>query len=158
MPIVPAITSRRSFLTATGGVAALAAVIAPRGANAATLSEVERANEKVVNDFCAAWSTLDADELGRYLADDATFRAVESSPRVEGREAIIGGFRSFLSSARSARIEMLRSTVIGATVLNERIDHFDTGDDQLSFHISGVFLVVDGKIQEWQDYTWPEVD
>jgi len=76
---------------------------------------------------------------------------------MEGREAIIGGIRDFLSSARSVRFEMLRSTVIGNTVMNERIDHFDTGDDQLAFHISGVFLVIDGKIKEWREYQWPEV-
>ena len=152
------IPSRRSFLAATGSVAALAAFIAPRETKAATLSEVEKANEKVVDDFCAAWATLDPDNLGSYLAEDATFRAIESSPRVEGRDAIIDGLRGFLSSAKSARFEMLRSTVIGNTVLNERIDHFDTGDNQLSFHISGFFLVVNGKIKEWQDYTWPEVE
>ena len=151
------VPSRRAFLTATGSAAAVAAFMPP-GASAATLSEVERANEKVVNDFCAAWATRDPDQIGSYLADDVSFRAIESAPRTEGREAIIGALRDFLSSARSARFEMLRSTVIGNTVMNERIDHFDTGDDQLAFHISGVFLVIDGKIKEWQDYTWPEVD
>ena len=30
------------------------------------------------------------------------------------------------------------------------------GDNQMAFHITGFFLVKDGKIQEWQDYTWPE--
>ena len=148
--------SRRAFLTATGSAAACA--LLPRGASAATLSEVERANEKVVNDFCAAWVTRDPDQIGSYLSDDASFRPIETQPRIEGREAIIGGLRDFLSSARSARFEMIRSTVIGNTVMNERIDHFDTGDQQLAFHISGVFLVMDGKIKEWQDYTWPEVD
>ncbi len=157
MPTPRDAPSRRAFLTATGSAAAVAAFM-PRGASAATLTEVERANEKVVNDFCAAWVTRDPDQIGSYLAEDASFRALETAPRTEGRAAIIDSLRSFLSSARSARFEMIRSTVIGNTVMNERIDHFDTGDDQLAFHISGVFLVIDGKIKEWQDYTWPEVE
>ena len=98
------------------------------------------------------------DKLGSFLAEDATFRMIESSPPVNGRDAIMAGIKGFLANAKSARFEMIRSTVMGNTVLNERIDHFDMGDNQMSFHISGFFFVKDGKIQEWQDYTWPEGD
>lgn len=154
-PIHSALASRRSFLAATGSAAAVAAFVRPNVAHAADMSEIEKANEKVVNDFCAAWETLDLDKLGSFLADDAVFRMIESTPRIEGREAIIDGIKGFLATAKSARFEMLRSTVIGNTVLNERIDHFDMGERKMDFHISGFFLVKEGKIVEWQDYTWP---
>ncbi len=155
-PVHSALATRRTFFAAAGTAAAVAAFVRPGKADAAEIGDIEKANEKVVNDFCAAWETLDADKLGSFLADEATFRMIESSPRVEGREAIVGGIKGFLANAKSARFEMIRSTVMGNTVLNERIDHFDMGERQMAFHITGFFLVNDGKIQEWQDYTWPE--
>lgn len=152
----PFISSRRAFLTATGSAAALATFAASNETQAADQSDAEKANEKVVNDFCAAWATLDTDKLGSFLAEDAVFRMIESRPPVEGRDAIIGGFKGFLATAKSARFEMVRSAVMGNTVMNERIDHFDLGDNKMSFHITGLFYVADGKIKEWRDYTWPE--
>lgn len=155
-PIHSALASRRSFIAAVGGAAALAAFVRPQAAKAAEIGDIEKANEKVVNDFCAAWETLDSEKLGSFLADDATFRMIESRPRVDGREEIMNGIMGFLANAKSARFEMIRSTVMGNTVLNERIDHFDMGANKMAFHITGFFLVKDGKILEWQDYTWPE--
>ena len=149
-------TSRRFFLGATGTAAV--AFAAPRDASAAPLNQVEKANEKVVNEFCAAWATRDADKIGSFLAKDATFRMIETSPPTKGREKIMAGIKEFLAKAKSARFEVLRSCVMGNTVLNDRVDHFELEDRKLSFHISGFFLVVDGKIKEWQDYSWPKVD
>ena len=83
---------------------------------------------------------------------------IETSPRTEGRKAIMSGMKDFLARTKNARFEVLRSTVMGNTVMNDRIDHFEMEDKKLAFHISGVFLVIDGKIKEWQDYTWPKVD
>ena len=148
--------SRRGLLGATGaGALTLAAESA---ASAAPISEVEKANEKVVNDFCAAWKTRDAAKIGSFLAKDAVYRMIETSPPTKGRDAIMAALKDFLGKAKSARFEVLRSTVMGNTVLNDRIDYFELEDSKLKFHISGFFWVVDGKIKEWQDYSWPKVD
>ena len=147
-------TTRRFFMAA-GGLGAALALVHSTPAQAASLSDVEKANEKVVNDFCASWASLDVDKIGSFLADDAVFRMIESSPRIEGRENILNGIKGFLASAKSANFEMLRSTAMGNRVINERIDHFDTGERQNAFHITGFFLVKEGKIVEWQDYTMP---
>ena len=148
--------SRRGFLGATGaGALTLAAESA---ASAAPISEVEKANEKVVNDFCAAWKTRDAATIGSFLANDAVYRMIETSPPTKGRDAIMAALKDFLGKAKSARFEVLRSTVMGNTVLNDRIDYFELEDSKLKFHISGFFWVVDGKIKEWQDYSWPKVN
>jgi limonene-1,2-epoxide hydrolase len=48
--------------------------------------------------------------------------------------------------------------VLGNTVINDRIDRFENAEKKMEFHISGFFYVADGKIKEWQDYTWPKVD
>ena len=148
--------SRRGFLGVTGaGAFALASA---SDAAVAPISEVEKANEKVVNDFCAAWKTRDADKIGSFLAKDAVYRMIETSPPTKGRDAIMAALKDFLGKAKSARFEVLRSTVMGNTVLNDRIDYFELEDSKLKFHISGFFWVVDGKIKEWQDYSWPKVD
>ena len=147
--------SRRGFLGVTGaGALTLAAA---SDASAAPISEVEKANEKVVNDFCAAWTTRDTDKIGSFLAKDAVYRMIETSPPTKGRDAIMAALKDFLGKAKSARFEVLRSTVMGNTVLNDRIDYFELADRKLKFHISGFFWVVDGKIKEWQDYSWPKV-
>ena len=152
--------SRRYFLGATGATAV--AVSSPCSAGDAPVdkpaSQVEQANEKVVNDFCAAWATRDADKIGSFLAKDAVYRMIETSAPTKGREAIMATLKGFLEKASSARFEILRSTVMGNTVLNDRIDYFELEDRKLKFHISGFFWVVDGKIKEWQDYSWPKVD
>ena len=110
----------------------------------------------MVNGFCAAWESVDPDKWAGVLAEDAVFRMIEGRPRVEGRDKIVESFRGCLANAKSAKFEMLRSTAMGNMVINERIDHFDTGTNQMDFHITGFFLVKDGKIVEWQDYTMPE--
>ena len=155
----PFITSRRIFLAASGTAAAALATV-PRVASAAKQSEVEAANEKVVNDFCAAWKSKDAEEIGSYLHEECSFRMIEEpvAERQEGKDEIMGGLKRFLANAKSAEFEVLRSVCMGNTVLNDRVDRFEIGDNKQAFHISGFFLVKDGKIREWQDYTWPKVD
>ncbi len=154
----PFITSRRAFLATTASAAALAAIVKPQEANAATISEVEEANAKVVQDFCDAWATRDAEKIGSYLAEDVSFRMIEGRERKEGRESVMDGIKGFLDSLKSAEFEVFRSSVFGNTVINDRADRFETADKKMEFHISGFFFVVDGKIKEWQDYTWPKAD
>lgn len=145
--------NRRGFIAAGGTLAAT--LLAARGANAAELTDTEKANEKVVNDFCAAWASMDADKIASYWGDNITFRMIDTAPRVDGKENLLMGVKQFLDGAKSARFEMLRSHVIGNVVINERIDHFDRGDKKDAFHVAGFFLVKNEKIVEWQDYMMP---
>jgi limonene-1,2-epoxide hydrolase len=154
----PFIASRRAFLATTASAAALATFTKPQEAKAAALSDVEAASAKVVQDFCDAWATRDAEKIGSYLAEDASFRMIESSDRKEGRESIMEGIKKFLGTMKIAEFAVLRSSVLGNTVINDRIDRFENAEKKMEFHISGFFYVADGKIKEWQDYTWPEVD
>lgn len=156
-------SDRRTFMGAGLGAAALLTMLDSTRAEAIhhdqenEFAEAEAANEKIVNDFCASFKTLDIEKITSYLADDCTFRMIETTPRMEGKEAIVTGMKSFLATAKSAEFEMIRSAAMGSIVINERIDHFDMGERQNAFHIVGIFFVRDGKIQEWQDYTMPKV-
>ncbi len=154
------LSDRRTFLAA-GGVGAAMLLNGFPEASAAKgdkYSGAEAANLEVVNDFCASWASLDADKIGGFLADKATFRMIENTPRMEGRDTIIDGIGGFMATAKSAKFEVLREHAMGSIVINERIDHFDMGDTKNAFHIVGIFFVRDGKIQEWQDYTMPTKD
>ncbi len=143
---------------AGGATAALGMALAnTASAESATgPSEIEKANEKVVNDFCAAFDTLDQEKLLSFFADDIVFRMLDNTPFIEGIDALREGFAAFLAPAKSAHFEMIRSQVLGNIVLNERIDHFDMGERKSAFHVTGVFLVKNGKIVEWRDYMVPK--
>jgi limonene-1,2-epoxide hydrolase len=154
------LSGRRTFLAA-GGVGAVMLLNGFPEASAAkgdAFTGAEAANVKVVNDFCASWASLDVEKIGSFLAEKATFRMIETTPRMEGRETIVGAIKAFLATAKSAEFEVLRTQAMGSIVINERIDHFDMGKTQNAFHIVGIFFVKDGKIQEWQDYTMPKKD
>ncbi len=148
---------RRQFLAAGGIGAALAMGMAGRATAEGTApTAAETANEKVVNDFCAAWDTLDLDVLTGFFDENITFRMIESMPRVEGKADWIAAAKGFLAPAKSAHFEVVRSQAMGNIVVNERIDHFDMGEVKNAFHVIGVFFVRNGKIIEWQDYTMPK--
>ena len=115
--------NRRKFLTT--GIGSLAVSGLARQAGAAELTGPEKANVKVVNDFCAAWS-------------------------VKGRDAVASRIKTFVHSV--ARFEVLETFAKGPMVFNERIDHF-TGGPLRSWRGVGVFFLKDGKIVEWYDYT-----
>jgi limonene-1,2-epoxide hydrolase len=147
--------NRRAFLVAGAALSSAAVTAEPAAAQEASLSDAEKANEDVVNDFCAAWESMDAEKLAGYWDDNITFRMIDTSPRVDGRDNLHAAVRQFLDGVVAARFEMLRSHVIGNVVINERIDHFDRGDKKDAFHVTGFFLVKNGKIVEWQDYMMP---
>jgi limonene-1,2-epoxide hydrolase len=154
------LTGRREFFT-TGAAALALASIATAEATAAEVSPAlrahEEANAKLVNEVCAAWETMDVDKIASYWGDEVSFRMIEGMQRIEGKSALIDGTRQFLATRSKARFEVLRTAAMGNTVINERIDHFTRDDGEDAFHITGFFLVKDGKIVEWQDYTMPPV-
>ncbi len=150
-------TNRREFI-ALGGLGAAALALGAGGAASAedlAIKAHEDANMKVVNDFCAAWDTMDVEKLSAFWDDKITFRMIEGMQRVEGKAALIEGTKQFLATRKAAHFEVTRTQAIGNIVINERIDHF-SGAKEDAFHITGVFLVKGGKIVEWQDYTWPK--
>lgn len=117
---------------------------------------VEAANEKLVNDFCAAWGRMDLETIGAAIADNLVFQLIDDFPLVEGKEAFLTQAKAFLDPVERAEFEMLRSSAMGKLVINERIDHFwhKDGKEQ-HFHVTGQFVVRDGKICVWKDYWWP---
>ena len=149
-------TNRREFLAAGGVGAALLLAAGESRADDRAVSAVELANEKVVNEFCAIWETMDIDKIMGFIDDKIVFRMIDNMPFIEGKQAVIEGIGQFLASRKSARFEMLRSVAVGNIVVNERIDHFGKEDGpEDAYHVTGFFLVKNGKIVEWRDYMMP---
>ncbi len=151
-------TNRRNFLIAAGAGAAFCAGFFP-GAEAeepAGFPDVEAANVATVNDFCAAWESMDLEKIYAYAADEIVFHMTESTPAIVGKAALLEGTKQFLAPAKSARFEVLRTQAMGNVVINERIDHFDMGETKNAFHVTGFFFLKNDKIVEWRDYSVPK--
>jgi limonene-1,2-epoxide hydrolase len=147
--------SRRAVLAAAGGLASTATLAA--GERATVKSELETENERLVTQFCLDWAKRDINLLADYLADDVVYQMFEGRPDIVGRDAFIKELGSFLANLKEVEWEILRTYSIGELVINDRIDHFVGEDEKRSMHfsIAGYFLVRDGKIAIWKDYSLP---
>ena len=140
---------RRSFLAAGLGAAATAAAFAAP-VEAAEQTATEKANIQVVKDFCAAWPSHDLDRIVGFFAENGSYRMTEAMEPSKGREALIARLKMIINNV--TQFEILDTWARGPMVINERIDRF-TNFQLKSWHGVGVFLVKDGKIVEWYDYT-----
>ncbi len=121
-------------------------------AAAAEWNAAERANVKVVTDFCAAWSTRDMNKTLPFLADDCVYRVTETTPPVNGHDGVIQRLKTLVDTASLVEFRILDTMAAGPIVINHRIDRFMTAQP-LIWEGVGVFFVKDGKIKEWSDYT-----
>ena len=108
-------------------------------------------NEKLVTDFCNAWSTLDTDRILSYLSEDCFYHNIPMEPLV-GHAAIRNFVEPFLKDAQSAEFEIKHTTSAGNVVMNERVDTFVMGPKTISLPVAGIFEITNGKIAAWRDY------
>jgi limonene-1,2-epoxide hydrolase len=146
--------ARRQLFVA-GGAAVAALALADR-VEAAPLSAVEKANSKLVKDFCLGWmaKNYDADqEMARFLAADSAVRMVEDKPPVIGPAAVATEMKSFSTSGQSIDVKMLEIFAKGPVVVTSRVDTVKApGKPDQVFKVAGVFIVKGGKITEWTDF------
>jgi limonene-1,2-epoxide hydrolase len=141
---------RRVFLAAAG----VGVIGSAWPARAADLTDAERANVKLVTDFCASWSTRDLKQILPRLADDCTYRMSETTPAVNGHTGVTERLGSWMpSSDLGIEFKILDTFASGPMVMNRRIDSFKSTTRPLTWEGVGVFFVKDGKIKEWSDYT-----
>jgi limonene-1,2-epoxide hydrolase len=140
--------NRRGFLATGAGLGAVAAFA--RSANAAEMTADERANVKLVNDFCSAWPSHDLAKVMAFFADNGAYRMTETMEPAKGRDAVTGRVKSIIDSV--VKFDVRDTWARGPMVINERIDSF-SGGPLKAWHGVGVFFVKDGKIVEWYDYT-----
>lgn len=142
-------TTRGRFLLT--GLAA-GALTLPKRAAAAGPTAAERAALDLVTAFCQSFATRDMQKIASYLAGDCVYRITETAAPLTG-PAAIERIRAYVERSTSVEFKILESWVKGPVVVNERIDHFVSPDREVSYHLTGVFFVKDGKIAEWTDYS-----
>ena len=108
-------------------------------------------NETVIRDFIAAWSRLDAAELGAYFAEDGVYYNMPMEP-VSGRENVQNFIAAFLGGWTQTEWEVLNLLSAGDVVIAERLDRTVAGDKKVDLPCCGVFEMEDGKIKVWRDY------
>ena len=140
--------SRRGVLAGAGFGAA--GLVLAGGAQAAPMSEAEKANVKLVDDFCAACGGKDADRIMAFFSDNPSYRQTELQAPAVGRQAVAEKVAGGVKVA--TKFQVHESWARGPMVINERTDYFDSPRLK-RWHGVGVFLVKDGKIVEWQDFT-----
>lgn len=150
--LLPESIDRRRFLT-TAALGTAAAWSIPALAAGADWTDTEKANVKVVNAMCSAWSApLDFDRIGSFLADDCTFRSSETAMPITGRQAIIDSLRKMLGSPQKAQFEIVQTFARGPIVMNERFDRFTMPQRNINWNGVGVFFLRNGLIAEWNDF------
>jgi limonene-1,2-epoxide hydrolase len=146
---------RRTFLGTAVGAAGLSALatLGAASAEAAQLGDAEKANTKIVADFCAAWATRDLAKIVPFLADDSVYRMSETTPPAIGHAGVRERLGSWLETSQQIEFRILETFARGPMVVNHRIDRFVSTTRPLTWEGVGVFFVKDGKIKEWMDYT-----
>lgn len=108
-------------------------------------------NERIVRDFIAAWSTLDADRIVSFFAEDGVYHNMPIQP-VAGRAALKPFIAAFLNGWSKTDWEIVTLVSSGDTVIAERVDRTRVGDKPVDLPCCGVFEMQDGKIKVWRDY------
>jgi limonene-1,2-epoxide hydrolase len=108
-------------------------------------------NEKVIREFVAAWSRLDADELVSYFTEDGTYHNIPSSA-VQGRDNIQQFISGFIRPWESTDWEIVSLLAEGDIVMVERLDKTVVAGSAVNLPCFGYFELEDGKIKMWRDY------
>lgn len=109
-------------------------------------------NAQIVQDFCDAWSALDAARLAAYLTDDIFYHNIPVDPIV-GLANVAGMWEMFFQSIESVEFEMLNIVDNGVIVMTERVDRFRMKNGRVcDLPVMGTFELRDGKIAKWRDY------
>jgi limonene-1,2-epoxide hydrolase len=108
--------------------------------------------ERIVRDFCGAWTRRDLDELMRPFAVDAVYHNVPVEP-VRGAAAIRETFAGFLAGMPGIVLEIVNLAADGELVFTERIDRFTMPDGhRFDLPVNGVFAVRGETIVSFRDY------
>ena len=108
-------------------------------------------NIRIVEEFVAAWSSLDAARLAGYFCDDGSYHNMPSQP-ITGKENVEKFIEQFLSNWTETDWDIINITEQGETVFCERLDRTKTQRGNVDLPCFGVFEMEGGKIKVWRDY------
>ena len=108
-------------------------------------------SEKIVSDFCQAWTRRNLEEIMSFFSEDAVYHNIPMEP-AKGKAAIRNVINMFLPMASAIEFKILNTAASGNVVMNERVDIFQMGNKRVELPVAGVFEVRTGKILAWRDY------
>lgn len=151
-------TQRRDILTASAATGVLTALLASgaRGQESPVYgagSDEERANIALVDRFCKAWEAMDLSGVTATMTEDAVYRQSQDTPPVTGHQALIDMMQPWIESSHAITYRVLDTYARGPVVINHRIDIYHSETNHLEWEGVGLFLVENGLIREWQDFT-----
>jgi limonene-1,2-epoxide hydrolase len=112
---------------------------------------VSDAPESVVREFLDAWTDPKADELARFLADDAVWVDGPQGVR-NGAQAIVDELTSQLSVSRGMRIEVDTLLADGGTVMVEWHGEWTMGATVILAKVMAAFEVdATGRIRQMRE-------
>ena len=97
--------TRRGFLTA-GALGACGAIASTARVHAAEPTAEEKANVKIVKDFCAAWAAKDTAKIESLLADDIAVRWSERAEWIKGKANAFERMKGILDRPGVEKVEL----------------------------------------------------
>lgn len=152
------LTTRRDLLIAGGlGILASAGVVSTAAAkNVPPLTEREKANIKLVQEFIQAWNQkpVDIDKIvQKYFAPNATVRWTDDQPPAIGTAAAIAAAKAGMPPGSWAEIRLDNLFAKGQLVATARLDVIKIpGQPDQVFDTAGLHIIKDGKFIEYTDY------
>jgi limonene-1,2-epoxide hydrolase len=121
------------------------------------VAAVEQANADLTRAFNQAWSDRDCDTLLTYLHDEVAYMVYEGGPVHVGTAAVAGAVRPFMAKFERIEFEILRLQTIGSCVIHERTENYYASGGSLDtrFHVVGLLVIQNNKINMWRDYSFP---
>ena len=131
------------------------------GVYADDISEIEKANIKLVSDFYNSWPTSDMKKITSYLTDDAVYTGLahhhqSENPVLKGKQAFKDYWWSMIKDLDAQTIELVRASAIGNTVMTERNGSATTNGKTYYFNVGTIFYIVHGKIKTFTEYHLPQ--
>jgi limonene-1,2-epoxide hydrolase len=108
-------------------------------------------SERVVDEFCKTWTTLNIDKVMEFFTDDAVYHNIPLTP-AKGKAEIRKAIDGFMPGMTKIEFKILTTASAGATVFNERVDSFIVNGNHVAVPVAGVFEISGGKIKAWRDY------
>jgi limonene-1,2-epoxide hydrolase len=141
----------RRTLFAMGGLGAALIAGLAAGGKAAELSSDEAANVKLVNDFCQAWGGphASADALVSFMADDCVYKT--GNKTYSGKDEVKARYVAFLPPGQTYELKILETLAKGPVVVVVRHDYSILPEKTRELGHVGIFIIREGKIQEWND-------
>ena len=115
------------------------------------MSDVENP-EDIVNLFISKIESRELDAALEHVSDDCYYDNVPIGD-MNGKEDMLQFLSGLLKGEGPVEFEVVRQTCSGNTVMNERLDRFNTASGRsIEIPVMGVFEVNEGLITFWRDY------